>query len=545
MKLIMNYEHKMKHINLIVISFIVLSVNLAFATEVVQIIPQPESIEYGKGIFLLDEDVQIQALNDLQNEAQFLAEILGKGFSETPEIVKKGKGIQLQINQSLKNELGEEGYKLSIKNKRIFITAATSTGIFYGIQSFRQLLPVNFQFSKTYKSVEIPVLEITDKPRFPWRAFMLDESRHFKGKETVKNLLDQMAMLKMNTFHWHLTDDQGWRIEIKKYPKLTEIGSKRKDTQLSRKSDERVGVPHEGFYTQSEIKEILDYAKSKHINVVPEIEMPGHAMAAIAAYPWLGSLGTTTEVPVIFGKMDDSFNIADPKVVNFLTDVLDEVINLFPGKVIHIGGDEVNFKPWEESKFTENFMNQNGLDSPVDLQIYFTNQISNYIDNAGKRMMGWNEIMGADIHQERGENAVEVKQQLAKSAIVHFWKGDLKLINQAVEQGYDVVNSNHWDTYLDYTYERTPLSKSYSFNPIPEGLNKEYHSHILGTGAQMWSEWIPTVSSMEKQIFPRLAAYAEVGWTKMENKNFDRFQNNLKKIKETWRLSGISFYEED
>ncbi|MCM4156019.1 beta-N-acetylhexosaminidase [Gramella sp. AN32] len=545
MKLLSNSRYKKMRLALLIFSFVIMNAHFILAQEKVQIIPQPSSIGYGNGTFVLKDKVTINASEGLQNEVQFLSALLQKGFSKTPKLVKKGIGILLKIDESLKDKLGEEGYTLSVGRKGIYITGATATGVFYGIESFRQLLPVDFEFEKTYKSVKIPFIEITDKPRFPWRAFMLDESRHFKGKEAVKNILDQMSMFKMNTFHWHLTDDQGWRIEIKKYPKLTEIGSKRRDTQLSRKSEERVGEPHEGFYTQSEIKEILAYAESKHINVVPEIEMPGHATAAIAAYPWLSSMGVPQEVSVTFGKLDDSFNIADPKVVTFLTDVLDEVIKLFPGEVIHIGGDEVNFKPWEDSRIAQDFMSKNGLETPIDLQIYFTNQISNYIDSSGKRMMGWNEIMGTDIHEDDGKTSAEAKQKLAKSAIVHFWKGDLKLINEAVEQGYDVVNSNHWDTYLDYTYERTPLSKSYAFNPVPEGLNKEYHYRILGTGAQMWSEWIPTVASMEQQVFPRLAAYAEVGWTTLENKDFERFENTLKLIKQRWKLMGISFYEGD
>ena len=240
--------------------------------------------------------------------------------------------------------------------------------------------------------------------------------------------------------------------------------------------------------------------------------------------------------------MDDSFNIADPEVVQFLKNVLDEVFALFPGNVVHIGGDEVNFQPWENSKIAKRFMKEKGLESPMDLQIYFTNQMSNYIDKAGKRMMGWNEILGDDIHGERDQNENQTKQKLAKSAIVHFWKGDLKLINRAVKEGYDVVNSNHWDTYLDYTYDRTPLSKSYAFDPIPEGLDSKYQSRILGTGTQMWSEWVPTVANMERQIFPRLAAYAEVGWTTRKNKNFGRFQGFLKKLQKRWTLEGINFY---
>lgn len=512
-----------------------------FAQKQVQIIPQPNSIEYGTGNFTLKSNVKIVAAKELANEAEFLAETLEKGFGQQPIIISKGKGIHLKLDASSVADFGKEGYGLTVNKSTIVITAATSAGVFHGIQSFRQLLPTNFEFEKMTQLVSIPALKITDNPRFTWRSFMLDESRHFQGTEQVKKMLDQMTYLKMNTFHWHLTDDQGWRIEIKKYPKLTEIGSMRRDTQAAWRSEKRTGKPHGGFYTQEQIKEIIAYATARHITVIPEIEMPGHAMAAVAAYPWLGSLGTTKEVSVVFGKMEDSFNISDPKVIAFLKDVLDEVIALFPGQVVHVGGDEVNFGSWEKSAKTQEFMQKNDLKSPADLQVYFTNQLSNYIDGKGKRMMGWNEIMGQEIHEERTSEAVEVEQKLAKSAIVHFWRGDLKLVNQAVEEGYDVVNSNHWDTYMDYTFERLPLEKSYAFNPIPEGLDEKYHRHILGLGTQVWTEYMPTTEIFDKQVFPRLAAYAEVGWTKTNNKDYERFTSSLKKLQERWTILGISF----
>lgn len=527
-----------KIISIIIIVFIT---NTAYAIQDIKIIPQPNNIQYIDGYYTLKKGVNIVADKDLQNEAVFLADILKKGFGKASKIQRNGNGIKLIIAPDLKPQLGKEGYTLSNTDKSITITGATAAGVFYGIQTLKQLLPVEFESGIKAKSINIPHIKISDYPRFQWRSFMLDESRHFKGAEEVKRLLDQMALLKMNVFHWHLTDDQGWRIEIKKYPLLTQIGSKRANTQTGRKSEGRTGVPHEGFYTQEQIKEIISYAEKRHINIVPEIEMPGHAMAAIASYPWVGSLGTTTEVPVVFSRTEDSFNISDPKVVDFLKDVLNEVIDLFPGKVIHIGGDEVVFKTWEESQKVQEYMKKINIKSPIELQIYFTNLMSNYIDSKGKRMMGWNEILGDDIHGERNDSSTTKEQKLAKSAVVHFWKGNLDLITKAVQNDYDVVNSNHWDTYLDYTYERIPLSKSYAFNPIPAELDPKYHSHILGLGTQMWSEWVPTVEIMEKQIFPRLAAYAEVGWTEMKNKDYDRFLESLEPLKNRWKLHHIFF----
>jgi hexosaminidase len=511
----------------------------------IHIIPCPDKIVVGKGNFKLTSGIPVIS-NELTNqEANYLADILEKSCGKKPEVQTKGKGIQLVLDPLLKSELGNEGYRLRVQPKGITVEGATNAGIFYGIQSLRQLLPSDFEFDPDQNKIaKIQEVLIVDKPRFPWRAFMFDESRHFKGSEVVKGLLDQMALLKMNVFHWHLTDDQGWRIEIKKYPKLTSVGGFRTDTQTARHSDMRSGVPHGGFYTQEQIKEIIAYASERHIQIVPEIEMPGHAMAAIAAYPWLGTLGTTTEVPVTFGKMDDSFNITDPKVYNFLEDVLSEVFALFPGKVVHIGGDEVKFDAWKSSEKIQSYMKNEGLSTPVDLQIYFTNRISQFLDSNNKRMMGWNEILGDNVHDWQDTSDMDVNQKLAKSTIVHFWKGSLELINKAVSNGYDVVNSYHAQTYLDYNYNAIPLSKAYDFDPIPEGLDSKYDSKVLGFGCQMWSEWIPTLEKMNLQIFPRLAAYAEVGWTAKTKKDYTKFLSCLPELEKRWDLLGISSHKD-
>lgn len=507
----------------------------------VQIVPYPNQIDYLEGNFFLNNRIKINVAEGLEGEADFLKEIIENKLSKKIKTNSKSNKIILSLNLNRKNELGNEGYQLDIKDKSIHIEGATSIGVYYGIQTFRQIL-MQKEIESGKKEVQLPRLQIIDKPQFKWRSFMLDESRHFKGIQVVKNLLDQMALLKMNVFHWHLTDDQGWRIEIHKYPLLTEIGSKRKDTQTERKGDGRTGKPHHGFYTQNEIKDIIAYAKDRKITVVPEIEMPGHATAAIAAYPWVGSLSSTKEVSVTFGKMDDSFNIADPEVVSFLKDILDEVIDLFPDKVIHIGGDEVNFDTWENSKSVKAFMEKKGLETPVDLQIYFTNEISNYIESKGKKMMGWNDILGGDIHEKRVKASPQKTGKLARNSIIHFWKGDLDLIDKAITEGYSVVNSHHWDTYLDYTYKVLPLSKAYNFNPLPEGLNPQYKDKLLGAGAQLWSEWIPTVKKMEYQVFPRLAAYAETGWTKKKNKDYKRFIKSLNMLEQYWDKMDIQYH---
>lgn len=510
------------------------------AQQAVAIIPMPADVVSSAGKFTITANTQIRYSSRTKNTATFLQNALSEDLGLTLALSKKKKGgIQLSLNPDIH---GKEAYSLIIAHEGIRIAASTESGLFYAVQSLRQML----LFSRNSESqITLDAAIIKDRPRFEWRAFMLDESRHFKGMEQVKKLLDQMALLKMNVFHWHLTDDQGWRIEIKKYPKLTAIGSQRNNTQIGGwNSEKRSNQPHGGFYTQEQIKEIVAYAAERHITIIPEIEMPGHASAAIASYPWLGTSGLQIEVPVIFGKMPDSYNVTDPKVYSFLQDVLDETMKLFPSQIIHIGGDEVKYDQWKNSTRVQQFMKENDLGSPADLQIYFTNKISKYLDSKGKRMMGWNEILGHNVHEYQSSDDTEVKEKLALSSVIHFWKGDLALAKTALEKGYDIVNSLHSKTYLDYDYKSISLQAAYDFDPIPEGLEIRYHDQVLGTGAQMWGEWIPTVERMDYQVFPRLAAYAEVGWTQLEQKDFAHFESVLTKLKEYWKLKGITHAKE-
>ena len=407
-----------------------------------------------------------------------------------------------------------------------------------------QLCSYNADFSKYEKQLTLKEVTIKDAPNFKWRAFMLDEARYFKGMEQVKLLLDEMAFLKMNVFHWHLVDDQGWRIEIKKYPKLTEIGSKRKSTQigpLQWESPIQSAEPHEGFYTQEEIKEIIKYAKDRHITIVPEIEMPGHSTAAIASYPWLGTSKKETEVPIKFGVGKDVFDVTNERTNQFLKDVLEEVMALFPSEVIHIGGDEVKYNHWKSSESVQKYMKEKKLATPADLQVYFTNNISKYLESKGRRMMGWNEIMGHNLHDYQDKNDTKTSQKLAEKSIVHFWKGDVKLAETAARNGYEIVNSLHNFTYLDYTYKTLSLSKAYSFDPIPEKLDEKYHDKIIGLGCQMWGEWIPTNGDMHYRVFPRIAAYAEIGWTAKKRKDFTFFKTALKNLQKRWTAKEIYF----
>ena len=465
---------------LLFISFIsILTTN----SQDINIIPKPQEFYFGENTLIINENTLIISLQESNKSAEILQNYFKEGFNLTLKSTEfqshKKKSISFKVDENL----ADEGYELSISEDGITIYALDDRGWFYAVQSLIQYCSSNSYFSKYEKLIKLKEVTIKDAPRFKWRAFMLDEARYFKGMQQVKILLDEMALLKMNVFHWHLVDDQGWRIEIKKYPKLTEIGSKRKSTQIGPlmwESPMQSAEPHEGFYTQKEIKEVIQYAKERHITIVPEIEMPGHSTAAIASYSWLGTSKKEIEVPIKFGVGKDVYDVTNPRVTQFLTDVLDEVIALFPSEVIHIGGDEVKYNHWKSSISVRKYMKEKELKTPADLQVYFTNNISKYLQSKGRRMMGWNEIMGHNLHFYQNKEDTKTTQKLAKESIVHFWKGDIDLISTAASSGTEIVNSLPSYTYLDYRYKNLPLSKAYSFNPIPEKLAKKHHDKIIG-----------------------------------------------------------------
>ncbi len=521
-----------------------LFVNLNCTAQNISIIPWPQDVVVGCETFTISPQTKIAYSDKSLNTAKILQTDIQDKLGFQVELVESETSGTGSICLKNDKNMAYEAYRLVISKNGIEIIASNNAGWFYGVQSLIQLIPATDKTTGGMESVQIPGVTITDAPRFSWRAFMLDEGRYFKGTTQVKLLLEEMALLKMNVFHWHLIENEGWRIEIKKYPLLTEIGSRRKSSQigpLKWESPMQSGEPHEGFYTQEEIKEIIKYAEERHITIVPEIEMPGHSTAAIAAYPWLGAEKKKLEIPTRFGVSDDVYDVSDPRCLRFLTDVLDEIVDLFPSKVIHIGGDEVKYDDWKKSESIQTYMKDKNLASPADLQIFFTNNISHYLQSRGRRMMGWNEIMGHNLHEYQSESDTKSTQQLAKESIVHFWKGDADLAVQAASKGYEIVNSHHTATYLDYSYSDLTLSRAYAFDPIPEGLDPKYHEKIIGTGCQMWGEWIPTVGDMHFMVFPRIAAFAEVGWSEKENKDFGRFKMNLKSLQKHWEERRIYF----
>jgi hexosaminidase len=519
--------------------------NRSFSQSEIAILPKPTSFILQEGSFAFRDGQIIFA--DIEAQ-QIAVKNLQAYISKTSNLkTSLGQSTNASISFFKNEALAPEAYELVVTANNINITASDAAGYFYGVQTLKQLLTIETS-AETKKTIYlIPAITIKDNPRFKWRAFMLDESRYFHGENFVKQMLDQMALLKMNTFHWHLIDDAGWRIEIKKYPLLTEVGAFRSDSEIGTwKSGKTSGKPHGGFYTQEQIKNIVAYAKARNINIVPEFEMPGHSSAAIAAYTWLGTARIDIDVPVKFGRLYDNYDVTKPEVITFIKDVLTEVFELFPSEVIHIGGDEVGYEVWENSKSVQKYMKENNIKSPADLQINFTNSISKFMEKNDRRMMGWNEILGKNIHNDFAEKQgdKEAETELAKNVVVHFWKGNLELLTDAAKKGYSIVNSLHSSTYLDYSHKGITLEKAYNFNPIPEGLDIQYHKNIYGLGSQMWSEWTPTNADVERQTFPRIAAYAEVGWTALDNKDYESFKIALQKMQKHWDSLGINYFKD-
>ncbi|MFI3314662.1 MAG: beta-N-acetylhexosaminidase [Rikenellaceae bacterium] len=498
------------------------------------IIPKPNSTTVGEGVLTIKNGVQITSTASSE-VTEYTKNALSDKFSLS---TTQGKIINLNIDTT--SIINPEGYILEVTSKGININGSTSQGVFYGVQSLIQLM----EAGKVEGAIKIQNMRIEDAPRFAWRSYMLDEARHFFGEENIYRIIDVMAELKLNVLHWHLTDDAGWRIEIKQYPLLTEIGSKRADTEIGTwGSNKTAGKPHSGYYTQEQIKSIVKYAKERNIKIIPEIEMPGHASASVAAYPWLSTKNEKIEVPVKFGKHYYTYDVIDTKVQEFLKNVIDEVIELFDTDVIHIGGDEVRFDHWEADAGMRAHKRKNGYSSYMDIQIEFTNMMSRYIESKECSMMGWNEILGTNLHADDNISFSETSTKIAPNVVVQFWKGDINELTKAAEQGYRLVNSYHSFTYLDYSYGNIPLAKAYSFDPIPDNLDEKYHKNIVGFGCQMWTEWVPDVDVLNRQTFPRIAAYAEVGWSEKEVKDFDNFTSRMPALVERWKEKGIVGYD--
>jgi hexosaminidase len=420
-------------------------------------------------------------------------------------------------------ELSNEGYRLTVTPNSVRISAPAHAGLFYGLQTLRQLLPPNDRSVETAETWTIPAVEIVDRPRFIYRGMHLDVGRHFFPVEFVKKYIDLLAMYKMNTFHWHLTEDQGWRIEIEEYPALTEVGAYRKETILARNFDPYIGdrKPYGGYYTQDEIREVVEHARRRYVNVIPEIEMPGHSLAALAAYPELACTEGPFEVATVWGVHEDIYCPSE-RTFTFLEHVLTEVMGLFPSSYIHIGGDEAPKARWESSQLAQEVMRREGLADENELQSYFIRRIEPFLLAHDRRLIGWDEIL------EGG---------LAPQATVMSWRGTAGGI-EAAKQGHDVIMTPTSHVYFDYyqgdpLFEPlaiggyTPLEKVYGFEPVPEELTPEEAQHILGAQGNVWTEYMTTTSYVEYMILPRMLALAEVVWSAEEARDWNRFVRAL------------------
>jgi len=493
----------------------------------VNIIPKPVLTEMREGSFTLNDATSIY--NIYKNpEIDQIIEMFSSDIDQLTGIsvkraVSKAMKNQVILNLDMYDDLQQEGYILKITPTIISLSSATVQGLFHGLQSLKQVILTSSV--KKDNGIAVPALKVTDYPRFSWRGMHLDVCRHFMSKDSVLRYIDFLALYKFNTFHWHLTDDQGWRIEIKKYPELTKTGAWRKETIVGHNNDKpRVydGIPHGGYYTQEEIKEVVEYAADRYITIVPEIEMPGHAQAAIASYPELGVTGKKVEVrkewgisPVIFSPSEETFR--------FLEDVLGEVLELFPSEFIHIGGDEAIKDQWKASPAIQKQIRELGLKDEHELQSWFVRRIEKFLSEKGRRLIGWDEIL------EGG---------LAPNATVMSWRGTKGGI-EAAEMGHDVVMCPTTYCYLDY-YQADPesepltiggllpIEKVYSFEPVPEELDAGKAKHILGAQGNLWTEYMQTFRDVEYMAFPRVTAIAEVTWSQPESRDYADFSNRLR-----------------
>jgi hexosaminidase len=506
------------------------------------ILPKPSSLELLQGSFRLGRNTSIVTDRETASVGKLLSRTLSPATGYTLKVRETGqaanKSIILLVDPSLA-QLGSEGYSLEVTPQRVTIRAPQPAGVFYGTETLRQLMPPEVYSHALRKKVawRVPCVRIEDQPRFNWRGAHLDVSRHFMPKQFVLKFIDLLAIQKMNVLQLHLTDDQGWRIEIKKYPLLTQVGSVRKETLVGRPRDKQGydGKPHAGFYSQEDIREIVQYAGERFVTVVPEIEMPGHAQAAMAAYPELGNTSEKLEVKTDWGVNKHVLNVNE-KTILFLQDVLDEVLALFPSQFIHVGGDEVPLDEWKASTEAQARIKELELNSDVELHGYVIRRMDQFLTSRGRRLIGWDEIL------EGG---------LAPGATVMSWRG-IKGGITAAKAGHDVVMTPTSHTYFDYYQAKdpeeplaiggfTPLEKVYQYEPIPPDLSDAEAARVLGTQGQLWTEYIGTPEQLEYMAFPRLLALAEVAWTPAAQKDYKTFLERLRVQERRWRALGVNF----
>lgn len=500
----------------------------------VNIIPRPAEVKMPKlaGQFVITKNTPIVLDGSgLENAAVFLNDYLEQIYGFTLKVTSKNAPGAIHLNYEKMEYPIAGAYVMQVKKDQVYIAGDNETGTFYGVQSLLQLLPV-----QKSASLKIPFVSIKDYPRFQYRGLHLDVGRHFFPVDFVKKYIDYIALHKMNYFHWHLTEDQGWRIEIKKYPKLTEIGGYRNGTIIGRYPGKgNDSIRYGGFYTQEEVKDIVAYAAKRYVTIIPEIEMPGHASAALAAYPYLGCTGGPYKVQETWGVFNDVFCAGNDTVFNFLQDVLDEVIPLFPAQYVHVGGDECPKESWKHCPKCQKRIKDLGLKDEHELQSYFIQRMEKYINGKGKTLIGWDEIL------EGG---------LAPNAVVMSWRGEKGGI-EAAKQNHDVIMTPGSHVYLDHSQTKnedsvtiggyTTVQKIYSYEPVPKELTAAEAKHVLGAQGNVWTEYMKNTKKVEYMIFPRASALSEVLWSPKEKRNWTDFEKRLQTQFKRYDLWGANY----
>ena len=502
------------------------------------VIPLPQEVTLTqKGAFVLTGATPIvypEGDEQLKNDAQFLSDYIADvtALRLTTTSAKVKNAITLRLNKKVQSK---EGYVITVDKKGVVIEGATAAGVFYGVQTLRKSIPVD----KSLTEVTLPAVMLKDAPRFGYRGVMLDCARHYFPVKFVKQFIDLIAMHNMNVFHWHLTDDQGWRIEVKKYPDLAKIGSVREKTVLGHNSDVFDDTPYGGYYTQEEAREIVKYAADRFITVIPEIDMPGHMIAALAAYPDMGCTGGPYKVSPIWGIMPDVLCLGNEKTYQFCEDVLSEMMDIFPSEYIHLGGDETPNVRWKECPKCKALMAKENL-TPGKLQGYFTNRIEKFVNSKGRRIIGWDEILDGDINQ---------------SATIMSWRGTAPGARGA-KMGHDVIMSPSSHVYFDYYQTRQgesqweeplliggnlPIERTYSLEPVPEGADAETASHIIGVQGNLWTEYIAGPSLAEYQVLPRMGALSEVQWRPQGQKDFENYKVRQTRMLKLYDAYGLVY----
>ena len=514
----------------------------------ISIVPQPMDITTKVGSFMLSSTTNIDGVKATTLAKQYFQHYLSQYYGFTIESKKAiANIIQLEIVKHLPSISSKEGYTLEVTPQVIHIKALSDTGIFYGIQTLIQLLPPQKQSNN---QLLVPAVAIVDQPRFAYRGMSLDVSRHFFDVDFIKKYIDILALHKLNVFHWHLTDDQGWRIEIKKYPLLTKIGGFRNGTIVGSQSADSKNdhIQYGGYYTQVQIKDVIKYAADRYITVVPEIEMPGHASAAIAAYSqlscfpdsamqtlgyaWAGSV-KPKQVQQLWGVFSDILCPSD-YTVSFMKNVMDEVCNLFPSPIIHLGGDEADKSYWKGSALCQRLIKENHLKDEDELQTYFMEKIEDHVTKKHKIAFAWDEVLRGRPH---------------RSLMIMAWTGEGNAIKAANEH-YNVVMSLS-PLYFDHAQNKpedsltfpayTPINVTYNYDPVLDNIKLANRHYILGVEGELWSEYIPNEAKVDYMLLPRLSALSEVAWTQKDNRNYDQFCQRMKKEQERYQLWEVNY----